>query len=57
MAAKLLALLRSRRFWTAAGSIAVLFAKEKLGIDEQCAWSIVAVATSWILGDSVRPTQ
>ena len=57
MVDKLKAMVKSRRFWTAVGSVAVICLNETLGIPEETANSVVAIAIAWIIGDSVRPTE
>lgn len=57
MGDKLKALVKSKRFWTAVGSLVVVVANETLGIDEATANKLVAVAVAWIIGDSLRPTE
>ena len=57
MVEKLKAMVKSRRFWTAVGSVVVISLNETLGIPEETANTIVAVAVAWIIGDSVRPTE
>lgn len=56
MGEKIKSLLKSRRFWTALGSVLVVSMNEILGIDEVTANSIVAVGIAWIVGDSLRMT-
>ena len=57
MVEKLKAMVKSRRFWTAVGSVVVICLNETLGIPEETANTIVAVSVAWIIGDSVRPTE
>ena len=57
MVEKLKAMVKSRRFWTAVGSVVVICLNETLGIPEETANTIVAVAVAWSIGDSVRPTE
>ena len=57
MVDKLKAMVKSRRFWTAVSSVAVICLNETLGIPEETANSVVAIAVAWIIGDSVRPTE
>lgn len=57
MVDKLKAMVKSRRFWTAVGSVVVICLNEALGIPEETANSVVAIAVAWIIGDSVRPTE
>jgi hypothetical protein len=57
MVDKLKSLLKSRRFWTAMGTVLTVFLQDTLGIPETTAMSIVAVGVSWIVGDSLRVTE
>tara|TARA_Y100001938_G_scaffold93316_1_gene127936 strand:+ start:332 stop:505 length:174 start_codon:yes stop_codon:yes gene_type:complete len=57
MVDKLKAMVKSRRFWTAVGSVVVICLNDALGIPEETANSVVAIAVAWIIGDSVRPTE
>ena len=54
---KLKTCLKSRRFWAAVGSVVVVVAQDTLGIDVATANTIVAIAVSWIVGDSLRVTE
>ena len=54
---KLKALARSRRFWVAVGGVVVIAANATLGIDEDTANKLVAIAVAWIVGDSLRVTE
>ena len=57
MVEKLKSMVKSRSFWTALGSFVVISLNETLGIPEETANSVVAIAIAWIIGDSVRPTE
>ena len=57
MVDKLKGLVRSRRFWTAVGSVVTVCLQDVIGIPPETATSIVAVAVAWIVGDSLRPTE
>ena len=57
MVDKLKSLLKSRRFWTAMGTVLTVVLQDTLGIPETTAMSIVAVGVSWIVGDSLRVTE
>ena len=57
MVDKLKGLVKSRRFWTAVGTIATVVLQDVIGIPEETAVSIVAVDVAWIVGDSLRPTE
>ena len=57
MIEKLKGLVRSRRFWTAVGSVVVVILHDTLGIPEEMANTVAAIAVSWIVGDSLRPTE
>ena len=57
MVDKLKVLVNSRRFWTAVGSVIVVILHDTLGIPEDTANTIAAIGVSWIVGDSLRPTE
>ena len=57
MVDKMKSLLKSRRFWTAVGTVLAICLQDTLGIPETTAMSIVAVGISWIVGDSLRATE
>jgi hypothetical protein len=57
MVDKLKVLVKSRRFWTAVGSVIVVILHDTLGIPEDTANTIAAIGVSWIVGDSLRPTE
>ena len=57
MVEKLKGLVKSRRFWTAVGSIVVVILNDALGIPEETANTIAAIGVSWIVGDSLRPAE
>ena len=57
MVDKLKTLVRSRRFWTAVGTVVTVALQDVIGIPEETATSIVAVAIAWIVGDSLRTTE
>ena len=57
MGDKIKALVRSRRFWAAVGSVVVVCLQDVIGLDGTTANSIVAVAVAWIVGDSLRVTE
>tara|TARA_R100001129_G_scaffold8132_1_gene5891 strand:- start:6319 stop:6492 length:174 start_codon:yes stop_codon:yes gene_type:complete len=57
MGEKVKALLKSRRFWTAIGSVVVVILHDTLGIPEETANTIAAIGVSWIVGDSLRPAE
>tara|TARA_Y100001970_G_C14226533_1_gene856032 strand:- start:87 stop:260 length:174 start_codon:yes stop_codon:yes gene_type:complete len=57
MVDKLKALVRSKRFWTAVGTVVTVALQDVVGIPTETATSIVAVAVAWIVGDSLRPTE
>ena len=57
MVDKMKSLLKSRRFWTAVGTVLTICLQDTLGIPETTAMSIVAVGVSWIVGDSLRVTD
>jgi hypothetical protein len=55
MGEKIKTLLKSRRFWTAVGSVVVVILNDAIGIPEETANTIAAIGVSWIVGDSLRP--
>lgn len=57
MGEKVKALLKSRRFWTAVGSVVVVILHDAIGIPEETANTIAAIGVSWIVGDSLRATE
>lgn len=57
MPAKLAALLRSRRFWTAVAGVLAITGTHLFGLDEQQTLGLAGVLISWILGDSIRATK
>lgn len=57
MVDKIKTLVRSRRFWTAVGTVVTVALQDVIGIPEDTATSIVAVAVAWIVGDSLRTTE
>jgi|TARA_R110000744_G_scaffold46889_9_gene103482 hypothetical protein len=54
---KVKALFKSRRFWTAIGSVVIVVAQDTLGLGPEVANRIVALAVAWIVGDSLRATS
>jgi|TARA_R110000824_G_scaffold159358_1_gene333676 hypothetical protein len=54
---KLKMLVKSKRFWTAVGTVATVCLQDVIGIPPETAASIVAVAIAWIVGDSLRATE
>tara|TARA_Y100001936_G_scaffold226733_1_gene246390 strand:- start:9673 stop:9846 length:174 start_codon:yes stop_codon:yes gene_type:complete len=57
MVDKIKSLVKSRRFWTAVGTVVTVALQDVIGIPEETATSIVAVAVAWIVGDSLRTTE
>ena len=57
MVDKVKAMLKSRRFWAAVGSVIVVCLQDTLGIPEGTANTLVAVGVAWIVGDSLRATE
>ena len=57
MILKLKSLVKSRRFWVAVGGVLVIAANTTLGVDEDTANKLVAIAVAWIVGDSLRVTE
>lgn len=55
---KLKALFESRRFWVAVSTVIVIVLNALgLPIEPSTVLGIVTVAASWIVGDSLRPTE
>lgn len=50
-------MVRSRRFWAAVASIAVVVLKDKLPIPEEQITNIVLAIGAWIVGESLRSSQ
>ena len=48
-------LIKSKRFWAAAATIAVVVLKDKTPLTEEQIQQLVWVVGAWIVGDSVRP--
>jgi hypothetical protein len=48
-------LFKSKRFWAAAATIAVVVLKDRLPLTEDQIQELVWVVAAWIVGDSVRP--
>ena len=48
-------LFRSKRFWAAAATVAVVVLKDRLPLTEDQIQELVWVVAAWIVGDSVRP--
>jgi hypothetical protein len=48
-------LVKSKRFWAAAATIAVVVFKDRLPLTEDQIQELVWVVGAWIVGDSVRP--
>ena len=57
MVDKVKSLVKSRRFWTAIGTVVTISLQDVIGIPEDTATSIVAIAVAWIVGDSLRTTE
>ena len=57
MVDKIKALVRSKRFRTAVGTVVTVALQDVVGIPPETATSIVAVAVAWIVGDALRPTE
>jgi len=57
MLEKLKTSVKSRRFWVAVTSVAVVLMQDVLGIDADTATKIVGVGIAWIVGDSLRVTE
>ena len=57
MVEKLKGLVKSRRFWTAIGSVVVVILHDTFAIPEETATTVAAIGVSWIVGDSLRPTE
>ena len=50
-------LIKSRRFWAAVASIAVVVLKDRLPIPEEQITNIVLAIGAWIVGESLRSSQ
>jgi hypothetical protein len=48
-------LFKSKRFWAAAATIAVVVLKDRLPLSEDQIQELVWLVAAWIVGDSVRP--
>jgi hypothetical protein len=48
-------LVKSKRFWAAAATIAVVILKDRVPLSEDQIQQLVWVIGAWIVGDSVRP--
>jgi len=48
-------LFKSKRFWAAAATIAVVVLKDKTPLTDDQIQQLVWVVGAWIVGDSVRP--
>ena len=57
MKEKFKSLIKSRRFWTAVGGVAVVCLQDLIGLPENTANSIVALGVAWIVGESLRITE
>ncbi len=58
MGEKLNALLRSRRFWVAVSGLVVAAGPELgLTLEPDMTQQVVLLLASWIVGDSLRPTE
>ena len=59
MGAKIISLLKSRRFWVAVAGVVVVSSetvRSNIGISADQTTNIVLVLGSWIVGDSLRTT-
>jgi len=54
---KLDGLLKSKRFWVAAASVAVVVLKDKVPLTEEQIQLIIFAVGSWIVGESIRPVE
>jgi hypothetical protein len=48
-------LVKSKRFWAAAATIAVVVFKDRVPLSEDQIQELVWLVAAWIVGDSVRP--
>jgi hypothetical protein len=48
-------LVKSKRFWAAAATIAVVILKDRVPLSEDQIQELVWLVAAWIVGDSVRP--
>lgn len=51
------ALLKSKRFWAAVASIAVVVLKDKVPLTEDQISLVVLAIGGWIVGESIRPVN
>jgi len=54
---KLDSLLKSKRFWAVAASVAVVVFKDKLPLTEVQINEIVMAIGAWVVGESIRPVD
>ena len=60
MVNKLVALIKSRRFWVGIAGMVVICADSLFGegtVDPETVSSVVLLAAAWIVGDSLRLTE
>ena len=50
-------LLKSKRFWAAVASVAVVVLKDKVPLTEDQISLVVLAVGSWIVGESIRPVN
>lgn len=50
-------LLKSKRFWAAAASVAVVVLKDKVPLTEDQISLLVLAIGGWIVGESIRPVN
>ena len=59
MKEKILALLKSRRFWASVVGLIVVIANERLGLnlDKEQLLGFVMLIVTWVAGDTLRKTE
>ena len=50
-------LFKSKRFWVAAASVAVVVLKDKVPLSEDQIQMLVYAVGAWIVGESIRPVD
>lgn len=50
-------LFKSKRFWAAAASVAVVVLKDKIPLSEDQIQILVYTLGAWIVGESIRPVD
>jgi len=50
-------LLKSKRFWIAAATVAAIVLKDKIPLSEDQIQQLVWAIGAWIVGESIRPVE